>query len=1662
MERTALHCPSSSLTFGSSVITAITTTAASTATVTTTCCIVKTSSTSPKNLLRASYPPVLSPGKAASLHNIDGIHHNGYPKHLLDQHYHTDHHRNYNDINTHRINNGGGCEDNDSRYQMTNPKHTNYLGNGLIIPGSAANGDQTHVKSTPHFTSSLPTSSHPPPVPATSHYDMQQLQLVHRFKELRRQQIQQQEMLMQQQQQQLLLLRCEMEQRQRMMNGQPPDCNEAGRTSDPRNLENPPRIQNSSIPTELPLSSQGGNISSAEIEYFPRNEDRSDGFSVLPEDNCVRESTLPQSYSPYRSKGSCKEQSDDLSCRAATSYGDQRKSTLSHGDTVNMPLCGSNGYKEINYHEDIPDIATITISSTDKEHHQPMSSSNLDERPISSAVGRAKTFQQLLEEELQKEHMPPPHHGSGIAPTLSSSETNPPSKRSFLRRGEGIARFNPPAAEKSAQRHAQRNSSQVSSSSVSHRVSPVMLKMKSSLNSRRPVSQPIFLRKKPKETKIDFGKMPSKPPICPPPPTVGIPRRRSKSAAAKSSQPSLSSHHTSSISLQKPHSSTISSSSTTVSVISTKIAATFPAASSTSSSAAATASVCVGSSSQPKSSSSSSLSTAVVSSSTSAQPTATAAPLPPPSSVVAEAVSKWPSRMSEQDIRDAFFSADGVAAVPANAEDVERILRTIYGGHLPITTVEGDNGDETAQCGAIHEGKNLSNSIEVETRDLAEFEFMEELAEDMSFCSDSSVVVKFMDNRLPYSNSQRTSAQSMSAPGSRKERRSPLSPKTSTMPLTLDGIVSSDKEEEKEDTLVHSNPSTDSDEDDDDEEEEEVEVETLFSSEQECSDDDDEGEGKNTGFGGVQDKIDNLFEDQSRVEVPLNMPICAPRRHQYQLLHHDHSSEVKVAFVPMTAARNEGGRMVRKIALKECDSGEGLMPEHPSQPRVDTATNTVCVGSRVGVGSAGSSDFCSSDECVTDDDATPVKKAYCCSCCGDDDCDDGSACQHQGLPTGSEHQKTFNHKEGGEGQRGKVSDNDNGNSEHCGDVDEEENDDDDYDDDDDTWNDTCDSVRKVEESLFLESLGQKQEPSAELSQNERAISSPPTSVLITKLFPAVHTQPAVKGGELSAVAVNHTQGPATGASQSSLVREKLSQLEKEIARFQKENSSLEQARKEREECVKKLKLEIAKFDIVKQEELQKLKEFKDEEMKKLRNEKRLFEKYKKAARSLPPRQDRQEIETLKAQLKEVQEEMKSKESRWGANTQRLRQRVQELEDETRQLKEEVHFMEKKRLEWMKERETFNQLKQKSTSSLSVSPSLSISTLNSSYDSQMEDETILDQVDIVRNESCKPGTIVVGSSSSNPHQHQHQTSGRQRSKQDCGQQQQQQQQRSSESVLSSSKVSRPASEALPRRPASTAATSQGMVSASSKVDFNGNQMLRNKEGKRRDEKIKEEESDKATTTVMMLNNRNRKAKKKSLKHSGIIKGVAVENIQHPDGKTEKVYRNGARELVFPNGTRKEMSADGQHVVLHFFNGDIKQITPDKTVIYYYAESETIVTTYPDGLEVLEFPTGQVEKLYPNGSQEITFPNHTKKYLLEDGTEESHCLDGTVIKVEASGIRTLTFPNGQREIHTDQFKRREYPDGTQKTIYPDGRQETKFANGHVRIKDRDGNVLLDKKL
>ncbi|EHB03068.1 Centromere protein J [Heterocephalus glaber] len=496
----------------------------------------------------------------------------------------------------------------------------------------------------------------------------------------------------------------------------------------------------------------------------------------------------------------------------------------------------------------------------------------------------------------------------------------------------------------------------------------------------------------------------------------------------------------------------------------------------------------------------------------------------------------------------------------------------------------------------------------------------------------------------------------------------------------------------------------------------------------------------------------------------------------------------------------------------------------------------------------------------------------------------------------------------------------------------------------------------------------------DLSKSNRSTSPPPTSDLMMKFFPSLKLKPKSDShlGNEPKLSLSQDQ-PSGDSARSQALREKVVELETEIEKFKAENASLAKLRMERESAMEKLRRETADFEQQKAKELARIEEFKKEEMRKLQKERKVFEKCTTAARTFPDKKEREEIQALKHQIEDLQEDLKRKEAKWTSSYGRLRSQIEMLVRENTDLREEIKVMERFRLDAWKKAEAIESSPKayqcvtagKKDESMSTSVRYHKSHISSGAQGEKYKKNYLP----------KRG---------NPSQRSKSVPPRDLGSSDKGQ------------------------AALPREPLEP-------------LTF-------------LDPEYKKEEKEEEIQ----------------------------EEISHSDGKVEKVYKNGYQVTLFPNGTRKEVSADGKTVTVTFFNGDLKQVTPDGRVIYYYAAAQTTHTTYPEGLEVLHFSSGQIEKHFPDGRKEITFPDQIIKNLFADGQEESIFPDGTVVRVQRDGNKIIEFNNGQRELHTAQFKRREYPDGTVKTVYTNGHQETKYASGRVRVKDKDGNVLMDSEL
>ncbi|MCJ8732243.1 hypothetical protein PDJAM_G00209100 [Pangasius djambal] len=550
-------------------------------------------------------------------------------------------------------------------------------------------------------------------------------------------------------------------------------------------------------------------------------------------------------------------------------------------------------------------------------------------------------------------------------------------------------------------------------------------------------------------------------------------------------------------------------------------------------------------------------------------------------------------------------------------------------------------------------------------------------------------------------------------------------------------------------------------------------------------------------------------------------------------------------------------------------------------------------------------------------------------------------------------------------------------------------------DDDDTWNEpensTCtpakmdDQADRVLKRKIAISKGAELDHCCN-SPLDHEPEPPPTCQLVAKLFPALKPKPCPPPPELP----DSDRHSEQGAARSTLLRERLVELEIEIERFRKENAALSRLRQENQEFQETLRKEREKFQQNMADERAKWEEFKLEEGRKLQREKKLFEKHAAAARARPDKQERDEIQSLKQQLNTLQEDLRKREARWTSTHSRLRQQIDTLSAENATLRDQVRTLEKLRLTTWKNAES-EQERERGRSSASSNSSNTRAAKSKSPSSSNKSSPPENSKKMESLEVQNPPKIPAKSAST--------TCSTDWRKEPCG---------------------------------PLHAPDHLIVS---ELKSHDPQLIKN-----------------STHSVLEVDSPR-----------GITGkcGLEQEEIIHTDGKIEKMFPDGGRLIVFPNGTRKEVSADGLSVRVTFFNGDIKQIMPDQRVIYYYAEAQTTHTTYPDGMEVLQFPNNQIEKHFTDGHKEITFPDQTVKNLYPDGREESVLIDGTIIQQNPDGTKQIQFNTGQRELHTAEFKRREYPDGTVKTVYSDGRQETRYPTGRVRLKNPEGHVIMDTK-
>ncbi|XP_012288178.1 centromere protein J isoform X2 [Orussus abietinus] len=569
----------------------------------------------------------------------------------------------------------------------------------------------------------------------------------------------------------------------------------------------------------------------------------------------------------------------------------------------------------------------------------------------------------------------------------------------------------------------------------------------------------------------------------------------------------------------------------------------------------------------------------------------------------------------------------------------------------------------------------------------------------------------------------------------------------------------------------------------------------------------------------------------------------------------------------------------------------------------------------------------------------------------------------------------------------------------------------------------------------------------------------------------------------TSVSVNVRESEST-VFNSELLKSRLLELEKEITIFRKENVALtiqrQKLQEEQKELQKLFKEKERTFEENRTREENNLKE----EKKRLAREKAALENRMKVAQQQAQvsKQQRQEVQVLKEELEELREEISQKESRWYAAQARQRSQVRILQTENSKLKQEVARLQNLRRNNTKFRKTGVSDNTRAIHKISKQLEKHKQPLSKEEFLSDEDEKLLqpmmDALQLNGNDKDNTRAQKITDKHSNKGNDYAMLQKSLRDAESISKKRNMYKnllkdatndiEESSEMIAKKTEYQN-ATEQLEEQHANEVNLPASNIHTEFK-EAHFNQVNSCPEDKCQEETTISNKSTKCTLNDSMKSHYSQKitsSEEPSYEPYGILKKNNTPNEQigeqlNKQGVREVHHSDGRIEYWYPNGNVKKIFPDRTVTKMIYYNGDVCERSKDGMIKYFYAATRTWHTTMPEGLEILEFPDGQVERRSKNGAIEISFPDGTVKIVESDGSEKWALADGTIAETLPNGEKVLSLPNGQREIHATDHKRREYPDGTVKLVYTDGSQETRYASGRVRLKDKDGNVLMDSHL
>ncbi|KAI9985726.1 hypothetical protein PInf_005128 [Phytophthora infestans] len=476
------------------------------------------------------------------------------------------------------------------------------------------------------------------------------------------------------------------------------------------------------------------------------------------------------------------------------------------------------------------------------------------------------------------------------------------------------------------------------------------------------------------------------------------------------------------------------------------------------------------------------------------------------------------------------------------------------------------------------------------------------------------------------------------------------------------------------------------------------------------------------------------------------------------------------------------------------------------------------------------------------------------------------------------------------------------------------------------------------------------------------------------------------------------RAPPTGSAGlvlPAVIEEKLYELEEEVKFYKSETLQLQKRRDYYDQEVKKLAIERDEFVRYQQEQRVLLEKEWERERAKMKKEEKLQERQWKlrmnATIAHQDRKDRSEVEMLKAQIVKMQLDEKDRVSKLKAANDNLRQRVAELEEKNRELSDEVKFLEKDRLEQWDKYERLLKEQQEPPRSGSKPEIISatrekneLRTVGDVFAIKGTADELLQRWNFPRDDGLTQDRDAFTPTSEHLQADVYNPKRYSLDRED----------------------SHPASELGSLE----SANETGFASAAATYEW----------------ALPDAEDDKALHTADYSGDNATSVSTLSLSENK----TAAQEIDHPGGKKELLFTDGSKRIIFPDGNEKEIDANG-HVVIRFTNGDHKEVFSDTGIsVYYYHEAQTKLTTYPDNRKVYEFPNQQIETSLPDGTTEIQFADGIKKTIRPNGDEFSVFPDGTTMLEKPDGLREVTLLN--------QKKIRYFPDGQMACVTPEGQE------------------------